>query len=107
MPSVSVNVAYVGALGRKYPLSPDINYPVFVPGASTTQNVDSRRPIPALMIPPMPVPRSYALALSAALHTAGLGVAGWATWHGWPSRHLALAHHREHGLPVVRTDHSD
>jgi hypothetical protein len=29
----------------------------------------------------MPVSRGYALALSAALHTAGLGVAGWAT-HG-------------------------
>jgi hypothetical protein len=28
----------------------------------------------------MPVSRGYALALSAALHTAGLGVAGWATY---------------------------
>jgi hypothetical protein len=44
VPSISVNVAYVGALGRKYPLSPDLNYPVFGPGA-TTGNVNSRRPI--------------------------------------------------------------
>jgi hypothetical protein len=44
IPTVSVTVAYVGALGRKYPLSPDLNYPVFGPGA-TAANVDSRRPI--------------------------------------------------------------
>jgi hypothetical protein len=42
--SLSVNVAYVGSFGRKYPLSPDINYPVYGPGA-TAQNVDLRRPI--------------------------------------------------------------
>lgn len=42
--SFSVNVAYVSALGRKYPLSPDLNYPVYGPGA-TAANVDSRRPI--------------------------------------------------------------
>lgn len=44
VPSVSVTAAYVGAFGRKYPLSPDINYPVFGSGA-TAGNVDARRPI--------------------------------------------------------------
>ena len=44
LPSVSVTAAYVGALGRKYPLSPDVNYPVFGPGA-TAGNVNARRPI--------------------------------------------------------------
>jgi hypothetical protein len=44
LPSVSVTAAYVGALGRKYPLSPDVNYPVFDPGA-TAGNVNARRPI--------------------------------------------------------------
>jgi hypothetical protein len=44
LPSISVNVAYVGALGRKYPLSPDLNYPAVTANAST-QNVDARRPI--------------------------------------------------------------
>ncbi len=43
VPSLSVSVAYVGALGRKLPLSPDLNYPELTPGAST-KNVDSRRP---------------------------------------------------------------
>jgi hypothetical protein len=42
--AISVTAAYVGALGRKYPLSPDLNYPVFGPTA-TAGNVDSRRPI--------------------------------------------------------------
>ncbi len=42
--SLSVNVAYVGALGRKLPIAPDLNQPVYLPGA-TTSNVDSRRPI--------------------------------------------------------------
>lgn len=44
--SVSVNVAYVGAIGRKYPIAPDVNYPEFRSG-STAANVDARRPIQA------------------------------------------------------------
>jgi hypothetical protein len=44
LPNFSVNAAYVGAIGRKYPLSPDINYPQPTPGA-TSQNLDERRPI--------------------------------------------------------------
>jgi len=42
--NTSVNVAYVTAIGRNYPIAPDINYPVFGPGA-TASNVDARRPI--------------------------------------------------------------
>jgi hypothetical protein len=41
---LGVTAAYVGALGRKLPFKPDINYPVFGPGA-TTANIDARRPI--------------------------------------------------------------
>ncbi len=42
--SASVGVAYVGAIGRNLPIDVDFNYPVFGPGA-TTSNVDARRPI--------------------------------------------------------------
>ena len=44
LPSLSMSVAYVGTRGHKYPLSPDINYPVFT-STATAANVDSRRPI--------------------------------------------------------------
>jgi hypothetical protein len=40
---VTMSVAYVGALGHKQPFKPDVNYPVFGPGA-TANNVDARRP---------------------------------------------------------------
>jgi hypothetical protein len=39
----SMSASYVGALGRRLPASIDRNYPVFGPGATTT-NVNSRRP---------------------------------------------------------------
>ncbi len=42
--NTSVNVAYVSAIGRNYPIAPDINYPEFRAGA-TAANVDARRPI--------------------------------------------------------------
>jgi hypothetical protein len=41
---ISVTASYVGALGRNLPASIDRNYPVFGPGATTT-NVNARRPI--------------------------------------------------------------
>jgi hypothetical protein len=41
--SLAVTASYVGALGRNLPASIDRNYPVFGPGATTT-NVNSRRP---------------------------------------------------------------
>ena len=44
LPSLSLSAAYVGTRGHKYPLSPDINYPVYTTTA-TAGNVDSRRPI--------------------------------------------------------------
>jgi hypothetical protein len=37
-------VSYVGNLGRHLPYSVDTNYARFVPGASTTANIQSRRP---------------------------------------------------------------
>jgi len=39
----SMSASYVGALGRRLPASIDRNYPVFGPGATTT-NVNARRP---------------------------------------------------------------
>lgn len=42
--NVSVNVAYVGALGRDYPVSPDINYPQRTANQASN-NIDARRPI--------------------------------------------------------------
>jgi hypothetical protein len=41
--SFSTSASYVGALGRRLPASIDRNYPVFGPGATTT-NVNARRP---------------------------------------------------------------
>jgi hypothetical protein len=41
--SFSLSASYVGALGRKLPASLDKNYPLFGPGA-TTSNVNARRP---------------------------------------------------------------
>jgi hypothetical protein len=43
MNRLSVSASYVAALGRKLPASIDRNYPVFGPGATTT-NVNARRP---------------------------------------------------------------
>jgi hypothetical protein len=40
----SVQVSYVGNLARKGMTSRDLNYPVFVPGTSTSSNYNSRRP---------------------------------------------------------------
>ena len=37
-------VSYVGNLGRHLPYSLDTNYAVYVPGASTTANIQNRRP---------------------------------------------------------------
>jgi hypothetical protein len=42
--SLSLGVAYVGAMGRGYGIAPDINYPLPSATASTA-NVDARRPI--------------------------------------------------------------
>ncbi len=41
--SFSTSASYIGALGRRLPASIDRNYPVFRPGATTT-NVNARRP---------------------------------------------------------------
>jgi hypothetical protein len=42
--NLSVNVAYVGAMGRDYPISPDLNYPQRTANQTST-NIDARRPI--------------------------------------------------------------
>lgn len=42
----STRISYVGNAGRHFYIARDQNAPVFVPGASTTANAQSRRPLP-------------------------------------------------------------
>jgi hypothetical protein len=42
----SARISYVGNVGRHYYIARDQNAPVFIPGASTSANAQSRRPLP-------------------------------------------------------------
>lgn len=45
MNDLSVTIAYVGSLSHHVPFMSDVNYPAYVPGATTSQtNIDGRRP---------------------------------------------------------------
>jgi hypothetical protein len=44
VPDLSLQVSYVGAFGRKLEMNRDQNAPIYIPGASTANNYNSRRP---------------------------------------------------------------
>ena len=46
--SDSVEIAYVGTKGTRLSMGYDLNAPVYIPGSSSTQNEQQRRPIPTL-----------------------------------------------------------